>query len=464
MREVKSAVVLVEENANNVLNLQRLFGGETLLGRSLIALSKSGIESATILCRDGVRETLEDLISKVNPRRITLSIKIHETDDTIGHALGNLASGSSEPILLFPLKSILHPSMLTQLTTETKRTILPTYEKVRVAEGEITIDSSVNQKFAVMFKAKGWIRVNIQGDKVVEIGSGPLIAGPLIVLHPSDLSMCAEASDFDDLTRQLLQNGRLFTKPIGLSWWMPVKSPVPEQQVKDFFWKVAFKEISGEFSKAVNSKFSRPLSFWLANHGVAPDTISNASLLLFLASSSLLLIPASWALMSFAIIWQFSAGILDRCDGEVARIRNYETEKGGRFDMIIDDLRFILPFVFLGIMLGTDNNPLFWSATAACVTWTLGFTFYEQAYMRTTGYSSRQVLYVDYLKLVGEKQSSSFKKYVPLIKGDIRTFYVTILCFLGNRPLVFIVLGIYLTVVPLVSFFGIGKFKKAGFR
>ena len=132
-------------------------------------------------------------------------------------------------------------------------------------------------------------------------------------------------------------------------WWLPVTGRESQEDRTEFFWRIAFKEISGEFSKLVNSHLSKPLTFLFVRFGFSPNAISILELSLFLVSSAFLLIPQYWAMLVFAVVWQFSAGVLDRCDGEVARIRNYESEAGARFDMLIDDLRFALPFVFLTI-------------------------------------------------------------------------------------------------------------------
>ena len=71
-------------------------------------------------------------------------------------------------------------------------------------------------------------------------------------------------------------------------------------------------------------------------------------------------------------------------------------------------------------------------------------------------------MYVDYLKLHGEQsQTSSFiKKYAPIVKGDIRTFYVFLLALFGLKLYVFCLLLIYLALVPISSFVGVLKFNK----
>jgi hypothetical protein len=131
--------------------------------------------------------------------------------------------------------------------------------------------------------------------------------------------------------------------------------------------------------------------------------------------------------------------------------------------MIIDDMRFGLPFIILGFVLYFQTqNTLYLTAFAISFAWFIALTLYEQNFMRQAGYVSRQVMYVDYMKLIGEESqtTSALKKYSPIVKGDIRTFYVFLLALFGLKEVVFWVLLIYLTLVPVSSFIGVLKFKK----
>src|SRR5438552_18342630 len=97
-------------------------------------------------------------------------------------------------------------------------------------------------------------------------------------------------------------------------------------------------------------------------------------------------------MLVFAVVWQFSAGVLDRCDGEVARIRNYESEAGARFDMLIDGLRFALPFVFLTIACyrETHRDLTYLGAAVATVAWYTTAVVYHNRFLRQAGYVSIQ--------------------------------------------------------------------------
>src|SRR5574337_2156930 len=175
-----------------------------------------------------------------------------------------------------------------------------------------------------------------------------IISTDVAVCRRSDLQHIAFKS-FAEMVQRWNEKYLLTTGFLEKAWWLKVTGKESKEQITEFFWRIAFKEISGEFSKLVNSKLSKPTTFLFIRLGFSPNAISIIQLILLLASSSFLLVNRYWAMIVFAIVWQFAAGVLDRCDGETARMRNYETEAGGRFDMLIDDLRFGLPFIFLMI-------------------------------------------------------------------------------------------------------------------
>ena len=245
-------------------------------------------------------------------------------------------------------------------------------------------------------------------------------------------------------------------------WWLPVTGRESQEDRTEFFWRIAFKEISGEFSKLVNSHLSKPLTFLFVRFGFSPNAISILELSLFLVSSAFLLIPQYWAMLVFAVVWQFSAGVLDRCDGEVARIRNYESEAGARFDMLIDDLRFALPFVFLTIACYRESHRdlTYLVAAVATAAWYSTAVFYQNRFLRRAGYVSVQTMGVDFLKTQAQTGwFSVFRRIQPFTKGDIRTFYIFLATFLGNKSVLFWMLVAYAWPLGASYFFTVVKFR-----
>ncbi len=425
------------------------YGGETLINRCLIALSKSGFKMVHLLCSPGEKSNILESLSKVNPTRLQLNYEVNEFHN-LRESILLACARWGQNFLICESRILLHPTLLTQLTGITEAAHI-TYKGVLSQGGLITYEEYFKAKFKVIFSDKRRFRAL----------EGGAISTDIVIVNAGFISKC-DFSNFDEFMR--LCTSQLRVLPVTEAWWARVHPGALASDFKDLFWKIAFKEISGEFSKAVNSKLSRPLSFWLADLGVAPNTISNLSVVLFLVSSALLLIPEYWAIVSFAMIWQFTAGILDRCDGEIARIRNYETEAGGQFDMVVDDLRFALPMIALAIACYWEGGGhwIYLVVLGITLVVSLSITLIEQKAMRKLGYVSRQKLNVDYIKLKGEIRGISrvLKDMQPIFKGDIRTFYIFCLSFLGEKPILFWVLVFYHAFVSGLALFGTITFPK----
>lgn len=485
MNRITKALILALTSQQRNSNFDMLYGGETILNRSLVAMSKSGIKNAIIIADAGTKEKLNQMIRKVH-HRLALSYEIIELtpDQMLSDKIREVSATWSDGFLFYETDKIIHPTFLNQVVTAdvSGRAVIFGYRDVIINADQVRFDPTFKEKFKIIFANPGSFNKIIMDPidwpvfvsnpielsspnrrtKFFDKGDG-VFSTDVIVCTKEQLAGIKGFRTFDEAVDLLLNAHNLRLQFVKEAWWLKITPEIAKSHIKEFLWKIAFKEISGEFSKAVNSKMSKPLSFYFARKGVTPNTLSNAQLVLFLIASCFLIIDAQWAMILFAVIWQFSAGVLDRCDGEVARLRNHESESGGRFDMIIDDMRFGLPFIVLGFVLYFQTqNALYLTAFAASFMWFIALTLYEQNFMRKAGYTSRQVMYVDYMKLHGDRsQTTSFlKKYAPIMKGDIRTFYVFLLSLCGFKEIVFWVLLAYLTLVPISSFIGVLKFKK----
>jgi phosphatidylglycerophosphate synthase len=462
-----------------------LYGGETLLNRCMIAMSKSGIQSVVIVAAPGTTDKIKEMIRTVDHR---LNLKYEVTELQQGQILSDkirsVASGWNKGFLMYEADKFMHPTFLQQVVkfgTEGKA-VLAAHKDVMIKEGQLIFDPAFKEKFKIIFaNPAGFNKITLGAVEPSIFASNPLsltkanprtlftnpgdgiICSDVIVCSKEVLDKVPEFNSLDDGINKTIDAGLAAVAFVKDAWWLRITPAISKSHIKEMIWKIAFKEISGEFSKAVNSKFSKPLSFYFARKGVSPNTLSNAQIILFLIASCFLLINAHWATILFAVIWQFSAGVLDRCDGEVARIRNYESEKGGRFDMIVDDLRNGLPFVFLGsFFYFQSQDSLYLISTIFTAIWFSTMTLAEQKLMRKAGYTSRQRLYHDYLEFKGEQSQTTTmaKKYVRFISGDIRTFYVSLVAVFGFKETAYWMLCIYLTVIPIYLVLGGLKFMK----
>jgi len=456
-----------------------VYGGETLLNRALIALSKSGIQIVKIICHEGQREKIAAMIEAVRSR-ITLDYEILPLAPTeiLSQKIAYAVAEWHDAFLLFETDKIVHPSFFHQAKqlTASSQPLLFAYKDVWLHDGYVTFAASMAEKFKVIFHdLNAFTKIAVDRDvfqhtiftlvtpRAVAISTDlkdGIISTDIAICRRSDLQNMA-GENFAAIIRQWHEAKSLALGFVENVWWLKVTGKEGKEQIREFFWRIAFKEISGEFSKLVNAKLSKPMTFLFVRYGFSPNAISIIELALFLISSLFLLINQYWALVVFAIVWQFAAGVLDRCDGETARIRNYESTTGAWVDILIDDLRFGLPFMFLTIACYRESHfaPLYIFVAVVTFIWYCTAVIFHNRFLRRAGYVSIQAMGVDFLKTQQGTWLKVFRHIQPFTKGDIRTFYIFLLAFLGRKNLLFWMLVIYAWPLGASYFFTIKKFR-----
>ena len=477
---ITKAVLLALSTEPSGAKYDAVYGGEPLLIRALVALSKAGMRSARIICQEGQREKIAALIARARTRiALSYDISTIRTGEMLSETVSRLVEQWDTSFLLFETNKIVHPTFFAQLAqfAASPKPLLAVYKHVWLTEGKVAFASAFADRYKVIFAhpesfTKLALDQSVFQDNTFDVAvTHPLEISPalsngifsteVVVCHPAHLENLSWRNVADLIQhwhrQQLLRLGC-----VENVWWLPVTGRESREKRTEFFWRIAFKEISGEFSKLVNSHMSKPLTFLFVRLGFSPNAISILELCLFLFASAFLLIPQYWAILVFAIVWQFSAGVLDRCDGEVARIRNYESEAGARFDMLIDDLRFALPFVFLTIACYRESHRDlgYFVVALATFAWYGSAVVYHSRFLRRAGYVSVQAMGVDFLKTQAETRwFAVFRRIQPFTKGDIRTFYIFLASFLGNKSVLFWMLVAYAWPLGASYFFTILKFR-----
>ena len=477
---ITKAVVLALNSGPSGAKYDAVYGGEPLLIRALVALSKAGIRSTRIICHEEHDKKIAALIGTARTRiALDYDISPVRTGEMLSGAVSRLVAEWDTSFLLFEANQVVHPTFFAQFAqfVGSRKPVLVVYKHVWLTEGKVAFASAFPDKFKVIFvHAESFTKIAL--DKSVfqtntfDVGpTHPLEICPILSngIFSTDVVVChrvhLQHHSWGDVAaliqhwhkQQLLRLG--FVEKV---WWLPVTGRESQEDRTEFFWRIAFKEISGEFSKLVNSHLSKPLTFLFVRFGFSPNAISILELSLFLVSSAFLLIPQYWAMLVFAVVWQFSAGVLDRCDGEVARIRNYESAAGARFDMLIDDLRFALPFIFLTIACYRESHRdlTYLVAAVATAAWYSTAVFYQNRFLRRAGYVSIQSMGVDFLKTQAETRwFAVFRRIQPFTKGDIRTFYIFLASFLGSKSVLFWMLVAYAWPLGASYFFTVVKFR-----
>ncbi len=470
--------ILLAFNANNgKASYHAYHGGESVLGRALVALSKSGFRAAIVATGVGRKEHVERLIGEVR-HRLSLTAEVHEMTDAA--SIGSLLENTDEPFLLLETDKILHPTLLKQAAAldPSRGPVLVCYRHVDLQNGTARFDPALPEKYRVMFAdTRQLTRVELAGtngtmvegralDRPPRMGTdvpGGSVSTEIAVFKPSQLRAVTGWTSFADLIGRWNASRAVSFAFASGAWWFKLSPETTDTQLRELFWRIAFKEISGEFSKAVNSKFSKPLSLFLARKRVTPNAISSVQMLLFVLAAAFLFIDAYWATLTFAVVWQFSAGVLDRCDGETARIRNHESEGGAKYDVLVDDLRFGLPFFALTWIVYAEGgrDPVILIAAGLTLLLFLAATVRELTFMRSLGYQSRQVVGADIARSLGNKsfQARFFHTFRPFFKGDARTFMVFLVSLSGNKTALFWALILNVLFMGVQAWLSIWKLK-----
>lgn len=477
---VSKAIVLAVQTDPAGAPYDSVYGGETLLNRALVAMSKSGIRCVKIICHDGQREKIVSMMKAIC-LRIVFEYEIVElrSTESLSERIAHAAEQWDDSFLLFAADKIVHPTFFARAVRfhSSPKPVLFAYKDAWLRDGQMAFAPAFPEKFKVIFEHIDDFTKIALNESVFQhalfdpIGSYPLALSPDItngvisldvaVCHRRDVQTSA-CQSFAAIIRHWHNNNRLMIGFLEQVWWLKVTGNESDKRIEEFFWKIAFKEISGEFSKLVNSKFSRPLTFLFVRFGFSPNAISIIELILFLVSSAFLLIEQYWALIVFALVWQFAAGVLDRCDGETARVRNYESEAGARFDMVIDDLRFGIPFAFLTVACYRESalDPMYVAIAVVTFVWYCTAVIFHNRFLRQAGYVSIQAMGVDFLQTQQESLwFKIFRRIQPFTKGDIRTFYLFLLSFLGRKNILFWMLVVYAWPLGASYFFTIRKFR-----
>ncbi len=482
---ISKAVVVVPE-CLGIDVFHKNYGGETLLGRSLVVLSRSGISEIILVCTEGQIKSVKKNIRRVR-HRLKCEYRIAElkSGTSLSATIHQAASSWTDAFLLLDCAQVIHPTLISQMTVihETNPALFA-FRGVWMDSGKTVFSPELKNKFRVIFQdlrlfhiiqtdkeKRNQIIHNRYSEKQTEFQvatanavSDGFISTQIIICSTGHFEDMPEKYSIEEIIGNFSAKNNLTVRWIEPAWWLPVSHETAPKQIREFFWKIAFKEISGEFSKAVNSRLSKPMTFLFVRLRFTPNAISVIEIILFLAASAFLFIPGYWGMIVFALIWQLSAGVLDRCDGEVARMRNYESPAGARFDMLIDDLRFGIPLIALAYIVYAEQggNLLYPAALAATLLWYLPAALYQQYYMRKAGYVSIQALGVDLLKSLEHEVAPDgfFNRYRFLLKGDIRTFYIFLLSLTGYKPVIFWVLAIYEWMVGLTNVITVQKMKR----
>ena len=226
--------------------------------------------------------------------------------------------------------------------------------------------------------------------------------------------------------------------------WRRVTDRTSARQAKSMLFGQVTKKTSGPVSRHINARISIPISKVLIETGISPHMVTVLFVLTTgLATAWLVSHPEPYGRLAMAgLFWQMAA-VLDRCDGEIARVKLCESKFGAWFDTITDNIAYLATYVafLFGVQYLHPDKPwalyLGFSAIGA-----LGITLgIMHNYALKTGSGSLQNYLVGFRTHVPAEEKNSIyrvlERYAFIAKRDFFAFVHFLCCLVGSFELLY---------------------------
>lgn len=237
------------------------------------------------------------------------------------------------------------------------------------------------------------------------------------------------APDVRSLLRERAQGRRVEWRRADPPLWRRVEDRRSARAAKDMLFSQVTKSTSGFISRHLNARLSIPTSKLLIETGISPHMVTVLLVLTTgLSSAYLISRPDDYLCLALAgILWQLAA-VLDRCDGEIARVKLCESKFGAWFDTITDNLAYLCGYA--GLLAGMHRlhpgAPLYLYLGISAIGALLLTLAVMYSYALKTGSGSLQHYLVGFSRHVPASQKGAIYRFMErygfLAKRDSFSF------------------------------------------
>ena len=330
---------------------ERRCAGLSLFERGIRTMARAGIERLVVVVPEGAATKL----GKVT-RRLDLQLEIV----TWGTA-PTLAFAPGEGVLFLLGDCVHHHTSLSQLTG---RGLQGADLVVQTSSLPPAQDPALH-----LAAGRGTARLYpLAGDGA----GGPVATGAFLCsdeVGAADVAAAGNGGEDDEapaVTEFLADRGagrQVATAPVAEAGplWRRVADARTSRQAKGMLFSQVTKATSGPVSRHLNARMSIPVSKLLIETGISPHLVT----VLFvmppgLGGAWLISRPDEYLFFALAgVLWQLAA-VLDRCDGEIARVQLSESKFGAWFDTLTDNFAYLCAYVgfLFGIQRVYGDQPL----------------------------------------------------------------------------------------------------------
>jgi phosphatidylglycerophosphate synthase len=415
-------LLLFDDSSQGAQTARRRFGGLTMVERGIRTMARAGVRRLLVVLPEGVDVSLS---------RLTRNLEL-ELEFVLWGNEPSLRFSAGEDVLVLLGDHVHHHSSLTHLVSEGTG-----------GDGLAAQVSPVPPQDAVSFHAvrtgEGGLR--FQSDRAeAEASTGALLSDG--GLHPHEIvTTGVPALEFLSVRAA----GRpVRTLPGDADLWRRVVDRRSARRAKAMLFGQVTKKTSGPISRHINARLSIPISKVLIETGISPHMVTVLFVLTTgLAAAYLVSHPEPyWRLALAGFLWQMAA-VLDRCDGEIARVKLCESKFGAWFDTVTDNIAYVTTYG--AFLMAADNmhpeQPLYLYAglsSIGAMLLTLGIMY---RYALRTGSGSLQNYLVGFARLsegdkgfvyralesfsfMAKRDSFSFVHFVCAILGSFELMYL----------------------------------------
>ncbi|MCC7263805.1 MAG: CDP-alcohol phosphatidyltransferase family protein [Candidatus Latescibacteria bacterium] len=433
---IRQGLLIFPDGQRGVELVSRRVARLRLLDRMVRTMTRVGVEQLAVVVPAGGRRKLSRL-----PRRLQVEVRFLEW----GTPAPLPFAPQGEGLLVVLGEYVHHHTSLTELV------------KGGLAGGELVAQVGAPAQPGVFTQVRATAEgVQFAPGEGTDASAGAFLCSAALAA-PEDL-LAGREEVWAWLSRQARGRQVELRRP-AVSLWRRVEYRRTARAAKNRLFSQVTKSTSGFISRHLNARISIPISKVLIETGISPHLVT--SLLVMpsgLATAYLVTRPDQYAWLAAAgVLWQLAA-ILDRCDGEIARVTLSESKFGAWFDTVTDNIAYLCAYggMLVGLHRVHPGSPfyLYPGISAICAMLvTLGIMY---SYALKTGSGSLQNYMVGLAKHVPEEQKGGYyrftQRYGFLAKRDTFSF-IFFLSALANAlefMYWFTVVGVHLVAVGVL--------------
>ena len=412
-------LLLFEDSARGAWTAGCRFGGLTALERGIRTMARAGVARLVVALPEGPSPSPGRLV-----RRLDLDLEIVRWGDS-----PRTAFAAGEQVLVVLGDHVHHHSSLTALV-----------EAGTSGCGLVAQVSAAPGQDQVSFLPPA-------ADPRDDGGTGPAVStGALLcdgALGPHEVVPARGSAP--EFLRARAAGRPERTAEGDPSLWRRVVDRRGARQARAMLFGQVTKKTSGPVSRHLNSRLSIPISKVLVETGLSPHLVTVLFVLTTgLGAAWLISDPEPyWRLALAGFLWQMAA-VLDRCDGEIARVKLCESKFGAWFDTVTDNLAYVAVYAaFLKAAHGLHpGQPLYLYAGLSAVAAMLVSLGIMYRYALRTGSGSLQNYIVGFARHVPQAEKGALyrglERYAFLAKRDSFSFVHFLLALLGAFDLIYL--------------------------